>query len=301
MFNPFASWKVSGTWEAHASYSAGGTDYPTPYDTPIPSPAAGTLRYDGWVGTAGRRATLLLDRPVARVFPRSATRMLGGGTEAEGPMVAVVFQHLSAAPTERWYAANTADMIRTGASASGKDWGGDAHMHVHGLDAAGRRLDFTKFIGSAPAGGGTASLQGEDMKIIRHPNTTITKVGELTFRHYTNMADYLADAAIYGAYKNVTADEHTRIVAGTQIARAYFYAGMPGGGGGSSVDEAAIAEKVKQTLADDFARDQAAIAALAEQLAALDGLDADDLAAVTAAAKAGAKEALADLTLVVKQ
>lgn len=161
MLNPFTKWEVSGDWEDHATYSPGGTDYPTPYGSRLIAPDAGTLRYDGWVGSAGRRATLILDTPVNRSIPASKTVMLGGGTEAAGPMVAIVFQHLSASPTEGKYREGQADMVRTGASANGKEYGGDVHSHVHGLDAKGRRLDFTKFL-TGTAGGGTTPIQ-EDL------------------------------------------------------------------------------------------------------------------------------------------
>lgn len=264
MRNPFAAWKPSGTWEEHASYSEGGTDYPTPYGTSVASPASGTLRYDDWKGTAGRRATLLLDTPAPRVAPRSTTVMLGGGREAEGPMVAIVFQHLSAAPVERWYAEGAADMVRTGASASGKDWGGDVHMHVHGLDAVGRRLDFTKFIGAAPAGGGTTPIQGDIMSgIIRDPATgALTTIDGTVYQHHTSMASYEADALTYGPYRQAASQAQYRAaIANTQVKLAYRLAAQ-NGTPASAVDEDAIAAKVEQKLADDIARLEAKIAAV---------------------------------------
>lgn len=155
MLNPFAAWPISprGTWEDHADYSEGGTDYPTPYDTLLAAPAAGVLIDNGWVGTAGRRATLRLDTPIQRVTPASRTLMSGGRAEAEGPMVAICFQHLSERPVEGHYAEDEPGMVRTGASANGVDYGGDVHCHVHGYDANGYRLDFTKFLGTSTAGG----------------------------------------------------------------------------------------------------------------------------------------------------
>lgn len=148
MHNPFAELNITGTWLDHASYSQGGTDYPTGYATPVAAPAAGNLEYDGWCGTAGRRATLHLDHPVKRAAPASRKHMTGGDREAAGPMVAIVFQHLSAAPKAGHVDERDPGIVSSGASANRRDRGGDVHMHVHGLDARGRRLDFTKFIGS---------------------------------------------------------------------------------------------------------------------------------------------------------
>jgi hypothetical protein len=148
MHNPFDELNITGTWADHASYSQGGTDYPTAYGTAVAAPASGTLEYDGWCGSAGRRATLYLDRPVKRAARASQRRMHGGDVEAAGPLVAIVFQHLSEAPRKRHVVENDPDLVRSGASANTQDFGGDVHMHVHGLDEGGRRLDFTKFIGS---------------------------------------------------------------------------------------------------------------------------------------------------------
>lgn len=146
LYNPFSAWNVSFTWLDHLSYSLGGTDYPLAYGTPLRAPAAGTLRTSGgsgewaagWVGTAGRRAILTLDMPV--------TRQLAGQTgEGTGDLAAVVFQHLSAFSADGHY--NAGQIIgMSGASASGADYGGDIHLHIHGLTARGTRVDFTKFV-----------------------------------------------------------------------------------------------------------------------------------------------------------
>ncbi|WP_350347268.1 hypothetical protein ABIQ69_11565 [Agromyces sp. G08B096] len=77
-------------------------------------------------------------------------------------MVAVVFQHLSADPRSGHYNEWDPDMVRTGASASGREFGGDVHHHIHGLDARGYRLDFTKFIGASLASVSEAPVSEED-------------------------------------------------------------------------------------------------------------------------------------------
>lgn len=132
-FNPFAGWRVTGSWAAHASYSLGGEDYPLPYGTPLPAPASGTLRVSGgsgefkagWVGSAGRRSVLILDSPIRDV-------------------VAVVFQHQSRFGVEKHYVEGvTAGW--SGASANGLDYGGDVHLHIHCLTAGGARRKFTDY------------------------------------------------------------------------------------------------------------------------------------------------------------
>lgn len=150
--NPYAGYPVTGSWYDHASYSAGGIDYPLAYGTALPAPAAGTLRTSGgsgeWeagsVGSAGRRSILELDTPAPRRIPAESTPPEGGGD-----MVAIVFQHQSAFGTARHYTEGET-LGWSGASANGADYGGDVHLHIHGLNASGQRVDFTKFIGPTP-------------------------------------------------------------------------------------------------------------------------------------------------------
>ncbi|PPH51191.1 hypothetical protein [Rathayibacter sp. AY1E1] len=143
-YNPFARWRITGTWAAHMSYSAGGEDYPLPYGTVLPAPASGTLHTSGrpgsgfefqcgQVGSAGRRSILMLDRPIRDV-------------------VAVVFQHQSAFGYERHYDEG-ATCGWSGASANGRDWGGDVHLHIHCLTASGQRRRFTDYFGSIASSG----------------------------------------------------------------------------------------------------------------------------------------------------
>lgn len=141
VYNPFAGWPVTGTWLDHLSYSDGGTDYPLGFNTDLPAPAAGTLQNHGMVGSAGRRATLWLDTPVER-------QIAAQEREGTGPMVGIVFQHAQSYNTERHYAAGEI-LGKSGASANGSDHGGDIHLHIHGVNASGQRVDFTKFIDGA--------------------------------------------------------------------------------------------------------------------------------------------------------
>lgn len=149
IYNPWKNYSISGTWQDHMSYSLGGIDYPLSYGTNIAAPSSGTLHTSGgsgeyaagWVGTAGRRSILYLDADI----PRVAGRALEQG-EGTGPMHAIVFQHQSKFGTNGKHY-NQGDICGvSGASASGSDYGGDVHLHVHGLTADGTRVDFLNFI-----------------------------------------------------------------------------------------------------------------------------------------------------------
>ncbi|MWV50055.1 hypothetical protein GRS96_12325 [Rathayibacter sp. VKM Ac-2803] len=138
--NPFARWRITGTWAAHASYSLGGEDYPLPYGTLLPAPASGSLFTSGrprpfpefqcgQVGSAGRRSVLMLDVPIRDV-------------------VAVVLQHQSAFGAAKHYAEGETCGF-SGASAKGHDRGGDVHLHIHCLTATGQRRRFTDYFPAA--------------------------------------------------------------------------------------------------------------------------------------------------------
>ena len=146
LYNPWASYGVTGTWEDHASYSQGGLDYPLGFGTTLLAPATGTLEAGTWTDAAGRRQVLRLNSSFARKLPKSGTHMNGASYEAEGPMVAIVFQHMSEFGNTGAKAQGES-MGKSGASASPSagEYGGDVHLHVHGLDANGARLDIWKF------------------------------------------------------------------------------------------------------------------------------------------------------------
>ena len=81
-------------------------------------------------------------------------------------MVGIVFQHAASYNTEGHYSAG--EIIgKSGASANGSDYGGDVHLHIHGVNSAGQRVDFTKFID----GNTTTPPQKEDdmVRLIRIP------------------------------------------------------------------------------------------------------------------------------------
>lgn len=145
LYNPWKNVPITGSWLNHMSYSAGGIDYPLAYGTAIKAPANGTLHISGGsgeyaagqVGSAGRRSILYLDKR----FPRKKAR---GPREAAGPMVAIVFQHQSKFGRAKHY--NRGDIIGySGASANGSDYGGDVHLHIHGLDRSGARVNFLNY------------------------------------------------------------------------------------------------------------------------------------------------------------
>lgn len=148
IYNPWSGYSISGTWEEHLSYSLGGVDYPLAYGTNLKAPAAGTLHTSGgtgeyacgWIGTAGRRSILYLDTDYPRVNPT-----LEDG-EGVGNLHAIVFQHQSVMGTDGQHYAQGAVLGQSGASADYQDYGGDVHLHVHGLTPSGDRVNLLNFI-----------------------------------------------------------------------------------------------------------------------------------------------------------
>ena len=201
MFNPWSGYRVTGTWEAHSSYSYGGTDWPLGYGTELRAPASGRLQNNGWAGSAGRRATLYFDSPVRRVIPRSSTPMYGSSipyVEHGCDMVAFVFQHAKGYLGDGHYD-ERALIGFSGASANGADWGGDAHLHGHGLCAHGARVDFMKFIGSATAVAGPTAIIDQEEELMPPIIIFGPKSGAqfpYVFDPYTGMRSALSQAAL---------------------------------------------------------------------------------------------------------
>lgn len=266
MRNPFSRWSPSGSWERHATYSAGGTDFPCPWGTWLVAPASGVLesvRYQpSW--SAGRVVVFRLDEPVHRVVPASGTRMIGGRTEAVGPMVRVVVQHAANEryPVGRRFSGGETGWCRTGDSGPGEH-GADVHAHVHGLDAAGNRVDFTKFLGVSPSGGtGTPineSRKRKSMIQLRVPNGTIATIGEFTAAVYTSTAQafhYDLAAQMWGVLE-VTPDQMTTAINVALANREQLTRDIGGGltvdGESVPFDAAEVARLVEAGLADDFA------------------------------------------------
>ena len=105
-----------------------------------------------------------MDSPVPRLAAPSPNP-----PEGSGDMVAIVFQHQSAYGQARHYSPGET-LGWSGASAVNPDtglqddYGADVHLHIHGLNASGQRVDFLKFVGD-----GTQPPQQEaeeDMQLI---------------------------------------------------------------------------------------------------------------------------------------
>lgn len=150
IYNPWASVNSVWGWEDHvADTGRGGKDYSLAWGTGIKAPAAGTLHTTGGsgeyttgiVGSAGKRSILYLDSPVARV---TAT----GSGEAAGPLAAIVFQHQSSFGNNLQHY-NMGEVCGYSGDSGGNPYsehGAQTHLHVHGLDSAGARVDLLKFI-----------------------------------------------------------------------------------------------------------------------------------------------------------
>jgi len=211
-YNPFVNVRITGTWENHASYSLGGTDLPTGYGTAIPAPASGILRSSGgsgeyaagWIGSAGRRSVLSLDTPIYRHSPRRSSPF-----EAEGPMTAIVLQHQSAFGGEGHYREGQT-CGWTGASANGVNYGGDVHLHWHGLDARGNRLRIESFLPASGTAGTSVTPvdnskpeppKDEDLMIrIQSTNRGIALVGAGYYRGLTSNEEVIQSGEMITAH-----------------------------------------------------------------------------------------------------
>lgn len=226
-YDTFAGWEISNDWAGHAAYSLGGDDYPLPYGTIFGAPASGTWRTSGgegerkagWVGSAGRRGILELDTPI-------------------GDMVAIVFQHLSDFNSPGWRPEGSA-LAASGASANGRDWGGDVHMHVHGLDKNGNRVSYPDNIGDDMA------LDEKQLAAIAHavwsqPLTTTgdKKVTGRATDWLLNMSDMIGDIL----------RKPSTIIDPSKLAQAFASAGIK-----LDADTAAIVKALDASLRDDFA------------------------------------------------
>lgn len=140
-------WGISGDWEAHESYSRGGTDNAMPNGTPIKAPAAGTLVNYADTDGAGLKSILIFDTPKPRKIAASNTLMNGVYRETDAgdaPAASWVAQHLQSQNPEGHY--NQGDVIvfsnNTGSSTG-------PHLHHHllaGTTIDDRRMDFMKFV-----------------------------------------------------------------------------------------------------------------------------------------------------------
>lgn len=112
------------------------------------------------------------------------------------------------------------------------------------------------------AAGDITPIQNGDieMRAIREPGGGIALVGETTYQHLS-LAQWEVESKLWGGYEQLTKAQFNQAIADTQVRRAYLLAGV-NGSGGSAVDPAAIALKVEQQLADDFARLEAEIKAI---------------------------------------
>jgi hypothetical protein len=116
--------------------------------------------------------------------------MLGYYRESGDPMVALAFQHQSAFGVHGYhYVENDAlnPLGWSGASANGQDWGGEVHLHWHGLTAAGQRVNPLAYLQSASAGGGgTTPIPDEEENEDMAKNVSVwyKKANENTYIYF---------------------------------------------------------------------------------------------------------------------
>lgn len=145
LVNVFSSFTMTGDWEAHWTYSRGGTDWAMAVGTTLLAPAAGTIQNLPNVDGAGLKTMLVFDTPHPRKTAASGTLMNGVYVEnPTAPAVAFMYQHLSAQLPEGHV--NQGDPVCVSGN-TGDTTG--PHLHAHLLAAASvgaDRLDFMKFI-----------------------------------------------------------------------------------------------------------------------------------------------------------
>ena len=107
-------------------------------------------------------------------------------------MVAVVFQHQSAFREPVRYKAGTtlgysgASAVKNGVQ---NDYGADVHLHIHGLNASGRRVDFTKFISqTAPSPNEPQEDEVSRDILIRNSETGAVAFANLVGRMWIGLA-----------------------------------------------------------------------------------------------------------------
>ena len=136
---------MTGDWEAHASYSRGGTDWGMPVGTALRAPAAGTVINYGNTDGAGLKTILRFDTSKPRTQPASTTLMNGvyreNGTAAA---VAMTFQHLSGQVPAAHY--NQGDTVAISGN-TGQTTGPHVHLQLLASASIGAdRMDFMKFL-----------------------------------------------------------------------------------------------------------------------------------------------------------
>ena len=263
MYNPFSGYRITGTWANHMSYSLGGIDYPLGYGTPLRAPASGTLRISGGtgeraaglIGSAGRRSILTLDKPI-----------LG--------LVAIVFQHQSAFGTPKHY--DEGEILGwSGASTvvGGvvREYGGDIHLHTHGLHADGHRVDWLGYIhlspSASPAGNGMTPSE-EDMAEEASVQESI-RIGNANYALQREILAKLAqiEAAQADDATEASVQEAVRVANATwartgevlskpssSIDVAKLAAALTAAGIKVTIDSAALVKALDASLKDDFAK-----------------------------------------------
>lgn len=179
-------------WNQHKANSAngeGGQDFDLSYGTALQSPGTGILVDGGDEAGSpsapgrGQWTKLVLDVPVER------NPVPLGTSEPDGPLVSVAFQHQSRKGSlgARYSPGQVLGY-------SGNSGNVPAHLHVHGFNADGSRVDFMKYINAASAaeaGQGTTENGDQILEaVIIAPNGTVCHFAPGIQYNFTSAAEY---------------------------------------------------------------------------------------------------------------
>jgi len=142
-FSP--AFTMTGDWEAHASYSRGGTDWGMVVGTDIRAVADGTVVNYPNIDGAGLKTMLVFDTPKVRKIAASTTLMNGTYREngtANG--ISFMMQHLSGQVPDGHY--NMGDTVAISGN-TGTTTGPHLHAQIlAGTSVGSDRMDFMKFV-----------------------------------------------------------------------------------------------------------------------------------------------------------
>ncbi|MFE9187978.1 peptidoglycan DD-metalloendopeptidase family protein [Micromonospora sp. NPDC007208] len=180
IYNPFAGYRITGTWQDHLnSGSLGGIDFGMGVGTNLPACGAGTIQNIPNNGTGGHTVTIQHADGYRSQYLHLSQFLLANGTAVSAG--AIVGRSGGA----------------VGAPGSGSSTG--PHLHWHMINPSGVRINPLTYIGQNPGGGGLPKTSTEQDGI---PGTVFYKRMQNWLRitsGYTGPIDGVPGAGTYAA------------------------------------------------------------------------------------------------------